>query len=258
MSRVRLDRFLADAGRSTRSQVKELIRKGRAAVGGSTVKDGSVKVDPETDVITLDGQVVSSLKERWFMLHKPAGIVCAARDSRERVVMELFAPELRERIFPIGRLDKDTTGLLLFTDNGECAHRLLSPLRHVEKEYIALLSGIAEAVDEEAFAAGLEIGDDKPALPAKLERIPSYGNAPGEWIPAPGESLVRITLHEGRFHQVKRMCQAVGKPVIRLHRAAFGPVLLDPSLAPGEYRPLREDEIAALRLSAGYAPEEET
>ena len=231
---IRLDRLLATLALGSRTEVGAMIRRGRVAVDGGAVRDPGKQV-PETAAITLDGAPLDTRLERHVMLHKPAGLLTAARDKKQPTVMELLPPVYAGiGCMPVGRLDKDTTGLLLLTTNGELNHRLLAPGRHVDKVYLAGVDAPLTAREAEAFAAGLELGDFT-AAPALLEILPGDGRT------------ARVTIHEGKFHQVKRMFEAVGRTVLTLHRERFGPLTLDPELEPGQWRELKEDELAALR-----------
>ena len=195
-----------------------------------------MKVDPQAAVILLDGEPLGYEKFTYVMLHKPAGVLTATEDRRQETVLDLLPPELRRRaLSPVGRLDKDTEGLLLLTNDGQLAHRLLSPKSHVDKVYYARVDGALEPGDIAAFAAGMTLGDGLECLPAGLE------------ILSPTEALV--TLREGKFHQVKRMLAARGKPVLYLKRLSMGRLRLDPALAPGAWRMLTEEERSALNLS---------
>lgn len=238
MAGIRLDKYLADAGRGTRSQVKEKIRKGTVTVNGVPVKKPEQKVDPQVDVVEMEGVRISFQKNRYYMLHKPGGCVSATEDASERTVLELLPAQIRRGLFPVGRLDKDTEGLLLLTDDGPLAHRLLSPKKHVEKTYYARVEGSLGPADVEAFAEGMDIGDEKPALPAVLRVC-------GE---REGISEVRITVSEGRYHQVKRMVAARGGRVVYLKRLSMGPLTLDERLAPGQYRELTREEMRLLGI----------
>ena len=230
----RLDKILAGSGLLTRSQAKEALRAGRVQVDGVPARDGAAKVDPETAQVTLDGATVAG-GTVVLLLNKPAGYVTSTRDPRDPTVMELLPPAYRRRVTPVGRLDKDTEGLLLLTNDGQLAHRLLSPKSHVDKVYYARVDGALEPGDIAAFAAGMTLGDGLECLPAGLE------------ILSPTEALV--TLREGKFHQVKRMLAARGKPVLYLKRLSMGRLRLDPALAPGAWRMLTEEERSALNLS---------
>lgn len=235
---TRLDKVLADSGRWSRREGKALIRQGRVAVDGVTAVCGEQKVDPASAYITVDGQRLSWTPFTYVMLHKPAGVLTATEDRRAPTVLDLLPPPWRKKALrPVGRLDKDTEGLLLLTDDGELAHRLLSPRYHVDKVYYARVSGRLEAADQAAFAAGLVLPDGLVCLPAGLA------------ILSPEECLV--TLREGKFHQVKRMLAHRGKPVVYLRRLSMGPLALDRGLSPGEYRELTGEEILALRAAVG-------
>ena len=238
---VRLDKFLADAGAGTRSEVKKQIQKGQVQVNGVTVKRPEQKVEIPKDQVTLSGTVVGAAPEFvYYLLHKPAGYVSATEDNRDRTVMELV-PSGRKGLFPVGRLDKDTEGLLLITDDGALAHELLSPRKHVEKTYYAVVSGKMTAEDAEKFARGVDIGEKNLTLPAKLEILSAALDGEG-W-----KSEILLTIHEGKFHQVKRMTEAVGKKVTYLKRVSMGPLTLPADLKKGECRPLTENEIKALK-----------
>ena len=238
---MRLDKFLALEGRCTRSGAKEWLRRGRVTVNGAPARDGAAAVDPEKDEIALDGEAIIYRREMHVMLNKPAGVLTAANDPRRETVLDLLPPAYRAcGCMPVGRLDKDTTGLLLLTTDGTLAHRLIAPERHVDKVYEAEVEGALEEADIAAFAQGIPL-KDFTALPARLE------------ILGPGRG--RVTVREGKYHQVKRMFGARGKPVLRLHRTAFGPLALDAGLAPGKYRELTEKEIAALYQAAGMPHE---
>ena len=240
MAGIRLDKYLADAGAGTRIQVKEKIRKGKVTVNGQPAKKPELKVDPASDVVEAEGIRFTFQKNRYYMLHNPGGCVSATEDASERTVLELLPASIRRGLFPVGRLDKDTEGLLLLTDDGPLAHRLLSPKKHVEKTYCARVEGSLGPEDVKAFAAGLDIGDEKPALPAKLQIC-------GE---TDGICQVLITVSEGRYHQVKRMVAARGGRVIWLKRLSMGPLTLDERLAPGQYRKLTQEEMRLLGLDA--------
>ena len=237
MSRERLDKILAGAGAGSRSDVKKLIRAGRVTVNGEKALRPEIKADPAVDEILADGRRIAPEGERWFMLHKPAGVVSAVRDAKEKTVLDLIAPGDRRGLFPVGRLDKDTTGLLLLTDDGALAHRLLSPRRHVDKIYLVRCREEIPPETAGRFLEGLDIGDEKKTLPAVLEDI--QGNT------------CRVTLREGRYHQVKRMFAAVGNEVTGLHRLAMGGLFLDEDLKPGTARRLTPEELAQLRGAAG-------
>lgn len=236
---VRLDKFLADAGAGTRSEVKKRIQKGQVQVNGVVVKSPDQKICADTDVVLLAGEVVGALPEfEYYLLHKPAGCVSATEDVREKTVME-YVPSNRKGLFPVGRLDKDTEGLLLITNDGQLAHDLLSPRKHVEKTYFARVQGIVTEDDAEQMKKGVDIGDEKPTLPAILQILAVN--------PQEEESEILLTICEGRFHQVKRMMEAVGKKVTYLKRISMGPLKLPQDLEKGQCRLLSEEEIRALK-----------
>ena len=225
----RLDKFLCDSGAGTRSQVKLIMKAGRVRVDGVPQKDGSKKVDPDTQVITLDGERLGGKRRVVLMLNKPAGFVTATEDPRDKTVMELLPEEYR-RLFPVGRLDKQTEGLLLFTNDGELGHRLTSPKHQVEKRYYAQTEGQPDRSDAEAFAEGILLRDGTKCLPAKLEPIPGG---------------CYVTVREGKYHQVRRMLASRGKPVTYLRREAEGGLTLG-DLERGTFRILSEDEVTYL------------
>lgn len=232
---VRLDKFLADAGAGTRSEVKKMIQKGQVQINGTVVRRPEQKVQAETDTVMLAGEIIQAAEEFvYFLLHKPAGCVSATEDAREKTVME-YVPSARKGLFPVGRLDKDTEGLLLITSDGALAHDLLSPAKHVDKTYFARVKGRLLPEYCELFGKGLDIGDGKPTLPAVLTILS-----------ADEESEAEITIREGRFHQVKRMFAAVGCEVIYLKRLSMGGVILDASLPAGAYRPLTAEELTRI------------
>ena len=238
---MRLDKFLCETGFGTRSQVKELLKKGQVTVNGEVVKKSELKIDEANDQIICQGRAASYQKNVYLMLHKPAGVVSATEDSREKTVLDLLRPEDRKNgLFPVGRLDKDTEGLLLLTDDGELAHRLLSPKKHVDKTYYAKIDGQVTEEHIEQFREGLDIGDEKKTLPAVLT-ILSSGST----------SEIEVTIHEGRFHQIKRMFEAVGCKVTYLKRLSMGSLVLDETLPLGEYRPLTEAELEGLMKQRG-------
>ncbi len=234
----RLDKVLAATGRWSRREVKLLVKQGQVRVNGAAASSAEEKLDPETAVITVGGQTVALQKHTYIMLHKPAGVLSATEDSRQKTVLELLPPELRRRgLSPVGRLDKDTEGLLLLTDDGELAHRLLSPKYHVDKRYYAEVDGLLGPADADAFAKGMTLDDGLVCLPAGLELC--------------GSGACIVTLQEGKFHQVKRMLAFRGAPVRYLKRLAMGPLALDPSLETGAFRELTAAEVSALRKTAG-------
>ena len=234
----RLDKVLAATGRWSRREVKLLVKQGQVRVNGAAASSAEEKLDPETAAVTVGGQTVVLQKHTYIMLHKPAGVLSATEDSRQKTVLELLPPELRRRgLSPVGRLDKDTEGLLLLTDDGELAHRLLSPKYHVDKRYYAEVDGLLGPADADAFAKGMTLDDGLVCLPAGLKLC--------------GSGACIVTLQEGKFHQVKRMLAFRGAPVRYLKRLAMGPLTLDPSLETGAFRELTAAEVSALRKTAG-------
>ena len=238
MEKQRLDKIIASTGRFSRREVKLLVRQGRVLVDGVPARSAEDRMAPETAEITVDGERLAWRRYTWLMMNKPAGVLSATEDGRGKTVLDLLPEELRRReLFPVGRLDKDTEGLLLLTNEGGLAHDLLSPNKHVDKVYYARTAAELEEADCRAFAAGMVLGDGLECLPAGLE-ILSAGA---------GGSEALVTLREGKFHQVKRMLAARGKPVLYLKRMKMGNLTLDPALEPGEYRFLTEEEVALLR-----------
>ena len=234
----RLDKVIANRGVASRREVKALVRQGRVLVDGVPAAAPDMKVAAETAVITVDGMTLGSERHIYLLLHTPAGVLTATEDKRQPTVLDLIPQEWRRRdLAPVGRLDKDTEGLLLLTDDGELTHRLLSPKYHVDKVYYARVEGVPDEQDAAAFAEGLLLGDGLQCLPAKLEPLGG------------GECLV--TLREGKFHQVKRMLASRGKPVQYLKRLSMGPLRLEPELAAGQCRLLTEEELFALRNVCG-------
>lgn len=232
---MRLDKFLCDMGMGTRSQVKQKIRKGQVTLEGAAVLRPEFKVEPGQQ-ICVDGESILYQEMEYYMLNKPAGCVCARTDRQFATVMELLPARKRTDLSPVGRLDKDTEGLLLITNDGQLSHRLLSPRYHVDKTYYARIQGCVTKDHIKAFEEGLEIGEDRPTLPARLEILEA-----GEC------SQVRVTIQEGKYHQIKRMFHTAGCEVLYLKRLSMGSLVLDESLKPGAYRLLTQEEIDALK-----------
>lgn len=231
----RLDKFLCDSGAGTRSQVKAMLKAGRVTVDGNVKKDGGYKIDPAAQTVALDGEVLGGKRKVVVMLNKPAGYVTATEDAAQITVMELLPPEMKHLdLKPVGRLDKATEGLLLFTNDGDLLHRLISPKKEVPKVYYARHEGQAAQEDVDAFAAGLTLRDGTVCLPAKLEPL------------GPGESL--ITVLEGKYHQVRRMMACRSMTVLYLERLQEGKLTLD-GLPRGKVRELTEAEIQSLEPS---------
>ncbi|MDG0813619.1 pseudouridine synthase [Cohnella rhizosphaerae] len=293
-TKMRLDKMLGNLGYGTRSGLKSLVRQGAVTVNGIRVKDPGMQIDPHADEVALEGERIVYRDTVYVMLHKPAGFVSATEDNRERTVLELLPEALRVfSPFPVGRLDKDTEGLLLLTNDGKLSHDLLSPRKHVPKTYQALVAGLVGSADIATFATGVTLDDGYVTLPAALRvegsasggttdgaeaaehagveatrEVPAFSMAKAverldtfpalranrtNWREAvdAGETLswIELTIAEGKYHQVKRMFEAVGKKVLYLRRSEMGPLPLDESLAPGEWRELTEDELETLRSS---------
>jgi 16S rRNA pseudouridine516 synthase len=237
MEQQRLDKILASTGKWSRREVKLLVRQGRVLVNGIPPVAADEKFDPESADITVDGDGIGYRAVTWIMMNKPAGVLSATEDGNGRTVLDLLPPELRRlSLFPVGRLDKDTEGLLLLTDDGQTAHRLLSPRYHVDKVYYTKTAGCLTQEDCAAFREGMVLGDGLHCKPAELE-ILSAGEI----------SEAYVTLREGKFHQVKRMLAARGKPVQYLRRVQMGNLTLDAELPSGAFRFLRNDELKSLQ-----------
>lgn len=237
---VRLDKFLADAGLGTRSEVKKFIKSRQITVNDLVVTKPEQKIDAEEDSICVRGERVSYTQFLYYLFHKPAGCVTAKTDAKDQTVMDFFPEELRGRLSPVGRLDKDTEGLLLITNDGDLNHRLTSPAYHLPKTYYARLDRPVPEEAAELFADGVDIGDEKPTFPARLVILPT------ETRDCERVYAAELTIGEGRFHQVKRMFQEVGCRVIYLKRLSMGGLTLG-SLQKGKYRPLTEEELSALK-----------
>ena len=232
---MRLDKFLCEMGVGTRSEVKAYLKKGQVSVNGETIKKPEVKIDENKDDICFQGQPLLYEAVQYFLLNKPAGCVTATRDNLSETVMSFLPDNRRDDLFPVGRLDKDTEGLLLITNDGQLAHELLSPRKHVDKTYFAVIDGEVREEHKQLFLEGLDIGDEELTMPAKLEILKS------------GEvSEIELTIQEGRFHQVKRMLEAIGTKVTYLKRISMGPLVLG-DLKPGEVRILTNSELESLR-----------
>ena len=236
---MRLDKYLSDMGAGTRSELKKEIRKSGAVVDGTVVKDPGFSVSESSNVI-FRGSEVAYEEYVYYMLNKPAGIISASEDGREETVVDLISEPKRRDLFPVGRLDRDTEGLLLITNDGALSHRLLSPKHHVDKVYFARVSGVLNEAIIEEFGSGITLPDGLECLPADLKIL--------SVSPADNISEAEITIREGKFHQVKRMFSAVGAEVTYLKRLSIGPLTLDAELSPGEYRRLTADEMSLLGL----------
>ncbi len=232
---MRLDKFLCEMGVGTRSEVKACLKKGQVTVNGEIEKKPELKIDENKDEICFLGQVLAYEAVQYFLLNKPAGCVTATIDNLSETVMSFLPENRRDDLFPVGRLDKDTEGLLLITNDGQLAHELLSPKKHVDKTYFAVIDGIVKEEHKQLFLEGLDIGDDALTMPAILKILKS-----GE------TSEIELTIQEGRFHQVKRMFEAIGTKVTYLKRISMGPLSLG-DLQPGEVRVLTEAELEQLK-----------
>ena len=233
---MRLDKYLADLHIGSRSEVKEKIRQGLVKVNGQAVKDPGSAVSA-ADTVECGGAELSYREHFYYMLNKPAGLLSATEDARQQTVLDLFPKELRKGLSPVGRLDKDTVGLLLLTDDGKLAHRLLSPAHHVDKTYLVWTDAAIAPEDAECFAAGMSLSDGTRLQPAVLE------------IDAEDPRQGRITIREGKYHQIKRMFAARGKEVVGLKRLSMGGLKLDPALPEGAWRELTEEELSLLERS---------
>lgn len=236
MPRMRLDKLLAHLNCGSRKEVQAMIRAGRVQVNGAVERDPAAKVDSDSAQVMLDGQAQMYQARRYYMLNKPAGVITASRDARHETVLDLFPEDIRRGLFAVGRLDKDTEGLLIVTDDGALSHALMSPSRHVYKVYEATVEGELAPDAEARFEKGLTLKDGTVCLPARLERLA------GDDV-----QRVRVTLREGKYHQVKRMIAAVGGVVVQLRRVQLGSLPLDSVLKEGEFRALTDQELALLQ-----------
>lgn len=237
---MRLDKFLVDCAIGSRSEVKTFLKAGRVTVNDQVEKSPKQQVDPEKDQITFDGQLLEHETFVYYLLNKPKGVISATEDDRHRTVLDLLDDKARRKeVFPVGRLDIDTHGLLLLTNNGKLAHAMLSPKKHVDKLYRAQIAGVMTADDQERFTAGIAL-KDFTTQPARLDILQRDEERQ--------ETLVDITISEGKFHQVKRMVAACGKELTDLQRLRMGPLVLDETLALGAYRSLTEVELESLQI----------
>lgn len=239
MGKIRLDKFLADMGLGTRSEVKKEIHKGQVRVNGIPEKSPDYKLDIQKDLVEVNGRQISYAQQEYYMLNKPAGVVSATEDKRDRTVLELIQEKQRKDLFPVGRLDKDTEGLLLITNDGLLAHQLLSPKKHVKKTYFVRTEKPVSPEAVKMLEEGVDIGEEKKTLPGEISCL------------SPEKNSLCLTIREGKFHQIKRMFQAVDNKVLYLKRLSMGSLTLDENLAPGEYRPLTKEEIERLKDHAG-------
>lgn len=237
MAKMRLDKLLAHSGIGTRKEVKKLIKKGVITVNGQIAKDAGMIVDTARDEVFMGNDKIDYKEVVYIMMNKPKGVITSTYDPSERTVIDLLPPEMTLlNPFPVGRLDKDTEGLLLITNDGELAHKLLSPKKGVVKKYYAQIQGIVDENDVKAFKEGITLEDGYKTLPARLEILR-----------AGSTSEVYVYLSEGKYHQIKRMFKALGKQVIYLKRIAMGCLILDENLKPGEWRELTKEEVESLQ-----------
>lgn len=230
MAQMRLDKFLADMGIASRKELKQIIRSGRVCVNGAAATQPEMKLDAEASTVTLDGKALSYTRFHYYMMDKPTGILSVTEDKKQDTVLSLVTPEMRRmELFPVGRLDKDTSGLLLLTDDGDFAHRVISPKSGVQKLYYAKVDGKLDEKDIAAFADGIVLKDGTQCLPAKLELL--------------SDNECYVTVMEGKYHQVRRMLASRGAPVIELRRLSIGALKLDESLGAGGFRELDQTEI---------------
>ena len=235
MPKMRLDKLLSECGVASRKEIRQLIRSGRVSVDGAAAASPEMKLDPYKALVCLDGTKIEYAKYHYhyYMMNKPAGVLSATDDGRQKTVLDLVTPEMRKiGLFPVGRLDKDTTGLLLLTNDGEFAHRVISPRSEIVKVYHARTEAPVDEADITAFKEGLTLGDGTKCLPAGLKLLPD------------GSCLVEVM--EGKYHQVKRMLSSRGKPVTELKRLSIGGLKLDKALLPGGFRALEENELCSV------------
>ncbi len=235
--KLRIDKYLSDMGIGTRTEIKAYIRKGLISINGIIVKSPSEKADTVGDNVIFNGREIPYLEYEYYIINKPAGVISASEDKKQQTVIDLIKNRQREDLFPVGRLDKDTEGLLLITNDGMLAHNLLSPKKHVEKTYYVETDGVLTDEHITMFANGLKVDEEFTALPARLEILSSID----------GISKALLTIKEGKFHQVKRMMAAVGNEVTYLKRLSMGPLKLPEDLKTGEYRKLTVEEINMLK-----------
>ena len=230
---MRLDKLLSECGVASRKEIRQLIRSGRVSVDGAAAASPEMKLDPYKALVCLDGTKIEYAKYHYYMMNKPAGVLSATDDGRQKTVLDLVTPEMRKiGLFPVGRLDKDTTGLLILTNDGGFAHRVISPRSGIVKVYHARTEAPVDGADITAFKEGLTLGDGTKCLPAGLKLLPD------------GSCLVEVM--EGKYHQVKRMLSSRGKPVTELKRLSIGGLKLDESLLPGGFRALEENELCSV------------
>jgi 16S rRNA pseudouridine516 synthase len=246
-AKQRLDKMLGHMGYGSRSEIRTLVKSGAVTVNGKLVKDSGMQIDTEQDEVAFEGRTVHYKKFIYLMMNKPTGVVSATEDTRDKTVVDLLNREQAAfQPFPVGRLDKDTEGLLLLTNDGQLAHQLLSPKKHVPKTYYAEVAGHVTKEDGEAFGQGVVLNDGYETLPAHLQLL----RVESDHAAGP-RSFIELTITEGKFHQVKRMFEAVGKKVLYLKRLSMGSLVLDESLPLGNVRELTDEEVNSLRMSSG-------
>lgn len=230
MTEKRLDKLLSELGIASRKDLKQIIRSGRVTVDGRTVTTPESRIDPESCVLALDGVPLCCQSFHYYIMDKPEGVLSVTEDRKQKTVLDLLPEEQRRMgLFPVGRLDKDTSGLLILTNDGDFAHRVISPKSGVEKLYLARVEGEPDEADAAAFADGITLADGTKCLPAKLEPL--------------GDGQCLVTVMEGKYHQVKRMLASRGKPVVKLRRLAVGELMLDEELGAGAFRELTEKDL---------------
>lgn len=247
---MRLDKWLAEMTGQSRSEIKSKIKRGLVQVNDEVIRRPECKVDTEQDEVRLDGELIIYEQFVYYMLNKPSGVITATTDREQKTVLDLLKGVKGRDISPVGRLDKDTEGLLLLTNDGALSHQLLSPKKHVDKTYLVVIDGILSDNDIELLEKGMDIGDEKETLPAKVEGVRECTKEQLTQFSILSEhrlQVVHFTIQEGRYHQVKRMFARLGKPVLYLRRERMGSLQLDPSLELGQYRTLTEQEIRSLQ-----------
>ena len=230
---IRLDKFLCEMQIGSRREIKEFAKRGRIKVNGNVIKSTDLKIHPNVDHVYVDNKKVDFVQFEYFMMNKPQGVISATKDEKETTVVDLIKDSARVDLFPVGRLDKDTEGLMVITNDGEMAHRILSPSKHISKTYFARIDGVVTAEDVVRFANGITLADGTVTRPANLVILKADN----------GISEVEVKIYEGKYHQIKRMFAACGKHVIYLKRLAMGRMMLDNSLKPGEYRRMTDEEV---------------
>lgn len=241
---MRLEKYLSDCGIGTRSQCKKYIREGAVRVNGETAVNGALQVSCEDEVFFRDTRLMLQ-KHLYFMFHKPAGCICATKDEHQKTVLDYFPAELSKKLLIAGRLDKDTEGLLLLTDNGDLIHRLMSPKKHMGKTYFFKAYGKLPKDAVSQTGQGIDIGDEQPTKPGKLKNLCFFKEGQEDMTSG------FLTIYEGRYHQVKRMIHVMGCEVFYLKRVSIGGILLDESLMPGTYRPLTKKELQIIGIESG-------